>query len=373
LPKSRRAAFTTSALAPLYAPTASTSFACRRTKLPVAPARRRSRDNFRFCSSKSLPAKFTSRVSCCSARTLTEENHREVLARAKHRTKTELERLVRRLNPLPDVPARVEPLGPAPHGIVANPTWARRVEAHSPEVRELEPGDRPKDWIADSPEDDGFQLAMAQSDPEPASPDPIEPQRYKVQFTATQEYVDLLEAARDLLAHAVPSRSIEEVHLRAMRALVAELKKKRTGATKKPQPAPPEAPAGGGAPTTTGDCTEPRQRVIVDETNPPQLGAHDQVDPRRRGRSVPRPVRRAVWRRDGARCSYVDMSGQRCRETACLELDHIYPHARGGPPTVENLRLRCRAHNALAAEYEFGRDFMASKVSAEAGVPREDR
>jgi hypothetical protein len=75
---------------------------------------------------------------------LTEENHREVLARAKHRTKTEIERLVRRLNPLPDVPARVEPLGPAPHGIVPNPTWARSVEAHSPEVRELEPGDRPK-------------------------------------------------------------------------------------------------------------------------------------------------------------------------------------------------------------------------------------
>ena len=41
-------------------------------------------------------------------------------------------------------------------------------------------------------------------------------QRYKVQFTATQEYIDLLEHARDLLSHAVPDRSLEEVHLRTL-------------------------------------------------------------------------------------------------------------------------------------------------------------
>jgi 5-methylcytosine-specific restriction endonuclease McrA len=356
---------------------------------------------------------------------LTEENHLEVLARAKHRTKKEILRLVRRLNPLPDVPARVEALGPAPHGIVGNPTWARTIEAHSPEVRELEPGDRPKDWTADSPEDDGpsaNQLAIAESDPEPAPPDPVEPQRYKVQFTASQEYVDLLETARDLIAHAVPSRSIEEVHLRAMRALVAELKKKRTGATKESQPETPEAlsgavektPSGSNNPRQRGIGEEtnprqrgnqdpinprqsrahgsatPRQRGTKDPINPRQRGTHDQVDlrqrgthdqvdprqrgagdslnPRQRGRSVPRAVRRAVWKRDAARCTYVDASGQRCRETGCLELDHIDPHARGGPPTVENLRLRCRSHNALAAEYVFGRDFMASKMGAEPGL-----
>jgi 5-methylcytosine-specific restriction endonuclease McrA len=301
---------------------------------------------------------------------LTEENHRELLARAKHRTKKEIQRLVRRLNPLPDVPARIEPLGPPPRALAANPSWSQRVEAHSPEVRELDPGDRPKDWADDPPVDDGGvadDLASVQSepDPEPSPPDPVEPQRYKVQFTATQEYVDLLEAARDLLAHAVPSRSIEEVHLRAMRALVAELERKRTGATKEPQSDRPEALAGGGPPTTRSNHTTPRQRGARDQVNPRQRGCRDRANPRQRGRSVPRAVRRAVWKRDGARCSYVDASGQRCRETGCLELDHVDPHARGGPPTVENLRLRCRSHNALTAEYEFGRDFMASKIGAE--------
>jgi hypothetical protein len=45
---------------------------------------------------------------------LTTENLNDVLARSKHRTKKEIARLVRRLDPLPDVPARIEPLGPAP-------------------------------------------------------------------------------------------------------------------------------------------------------------------------------------------------------------------------------------------------------------------
>ena len=45
---------------------------------------------------------------------LTENNLSEVLRRAKHRTKKELAALVRVLDPLPDVPARIEPLGPAP-------------------------------------------------------------------------------------------------------------------------------------------------------------------------------------------------------------------------------------------------------------------
>jgi len=35
--------------------------------------------------------------------------------------------------------------------------------------------------------------------------------------------------------------------------------------------------------------------------------------------------------------------------------------ARGGQATVENVRLRCRAHNQYAAECTFGKDFMETK------------
>jgi hypothetical protein len=62
------------------------------------------------------------------------------------------------------------------------------------------------------------------------SDEELAPERYKVQFTATEEYARLVEEAKALLAHAAPRASIEEVHLRAMRALVTALKKMKYGA-----------------------------------------------------------------------------------------------------------------------------------------------
>jgi hypothetical protein len=72
---------------------------------------------------------------------LTKTNLVEVLSRAKHRTKREILGLVRILDPLPAVPARIEPLGPAPaRGVPSAPSWADFVQATRP-VRELAPGE----------------------------------------------------------------------------------------------------------------------------------------------------------------------------------------------------------------------------------------
>jgi hypothetical protein len=277
---------------------------------------------------------------------LTDDNLADVLARARHRTKREIQKLVRMLDPLPAVPARIEPLGPEPRiATPRSPTWSELVASFNP-VRELEPGARPRDWM-----DDGAEAGNTTTAPEVASatagadapedagespcpPAPLPPQRYKVQFTASQEYVDLLERACDLLSHAIPDRSIEEVHLRALRLLVAELEKKKYARR-------PDAP--------------PRQRG--NEETPRQRGAPN-------SRTIPAAVRRAVRERDGARCTYVAPSGERCRETAFLELHHELPFARGGPATASNLHLRCRAHNALAAEHDFGRPFMQRAAPA---------
>jgi hypothetical protein len=184
---------------------------------------------------------------------LTEENHLELLARAKHRTKKEIALLVRSLSPLPDVPPVVEALGPAQAaqgGALPGPaTWSRWMQALCP-IRELPPGGRPRDWMTENATESCAEVATAseeadestdESRSEPtdesssvcaghAKPEPV-PQRYRVQFTATQEYVDPLEEAKDLLSHAVPNRSVEEVHLRAMRALVSELRKRKYAVT----------------------------------------------------------------------------------------------------------------------------------------------
>ena len=78
-------------------------------------------------------------------------------------------------------------------------------------------------------------------------------------------------------------------------------------------------------------------------------------------RQVPANVKRAVWQRDGGRCTFVSESGHRCESRTRLEYDHVEPVATGGHATVKGLRLRCRAHNQYAAECAFGRDFMNAK------------
>jgi len=74
-----------------------------------------------------------------------------------------------------------------------------------------------------------------------------------------------------------------------------------------------------------------------------------------------------VWTRDEARCRYVDDDGRRCSETARLEIHHRVPYANGGSHEAENLELRCRAHNDLAAEQDFGREHMAKMRGEPAG------
>jgi hypothetical protein len=38
----------------------------------------------------------------------------------------------------------------------------------------------------------------------------------------------------------------------------------------------------------------------------------------------------------------------------CLEFHHVQPYADGGAAVVENLELRCRAHDVFEAEKYFG-------------------
>src|SRR6186713_3639273 len=80
---------------------------------------------------------------------LTPENHLEVLARAKFRTKKELGLLVRDLNPLPSSPDVIEPLGPALGQHPMNPTWEQFAAALAPAVRDLPAGERPGEWAND--------------------------------------------------------------------------------------------------------------------------------------------------------------------------------------------------------------------------------
>jgi hypothetical protein len=306
---------------------------------------------------------------------LTEQNIGQVLLRAKYRTKKEIARLVRELDPLPEVPPRIEPLGPAPARLVPQaPTWAAFVSSLCP-VRELSPGERPRDWMEDENEGEaaasaGFTLsdnetvstragAGASGQTPPA--EPLPPQRYKVQFTAGEEYVKLVEEAQALLSHSAPRATLDEIQLRAMRALVAELKRRKHAVTARPQNRGSTAERESAQKSDPESESEHPQLEVESGQQSDAESGQSQVESepaRRRGRYVPAAVRRAVFERDEARCTYADALGRRCAETHRLELHHLRAFARGGGHTEENLTLRCHAHNALAAEEDFGRQLI---------------
>ena len=152
---------------------------------------------------------------------------------------------------------------------------------------------------------------------------PLAPQRFALQCTIDQETHDALCYAQELLSHQLPSGDVATVLRMALQVLIPELEKRRFSATVRPRRRPGRAP--------------------------------------RSPRCVPSEVQRAVWKRDQGRCTFVSESGHRCEARKFVQLDHVQEIARGGESTVDNLRLRCSAHNQLAAERTFGSEFMRHK------------
>jgi hypothetical protein len=332
---------------------------------------------------------------------LTPQNEVEVLGRAKFRTKKELAKLVRELNPLPGLPDSVEPLGPQRVVARRNPRWG---EWHAPPVRELPEGERPSEWVEregegereaeregerdrESEDRAGDRSACAEALPVgrvPANLPPITvPQQYGLQFTTVEEHVRLIEKAKALLARERPGVTLGELHLEAMRAFVAGLEKRKF---KVLAPKAPRSVGDGGAPHPRGtdgdyecDTSDPRQRGESENglgvgrsvaSEPPrqrgaviaELGKPKRV--RDRSRHIPAAVQREVYERDGGCCTYVDAQGARCGEMRFLELHHVDPFGKGGGHRSSNLALRCAAHNALAAEEDFGKEHVAKRRDA---------
>jgi 5-methylcytosine-specific restriction endonuclease McrA len=336
---------------------------------------------------------------------LTPENQTEVLGRARFRTKKELAKLVRELNPLPRIPDRLEPLGPEPMQALRKPTWLEFVESLSPPVRELPAGEHPRDWANDGTDEGEVKEEELPVGPVPADLPPVTgPQQYQVQFSTVEEHVQLVERAKALMARQRPGVSLGELHLEAMKLLVASLEKRKfaVGATSKPRqrkadrqphhtatrPEPHQTDAHL-EPRQTDTQLEPRQRNTQRQPRdtdrqprqrdthlePSQTDAHLEPPPtdaqiaasasfdssQKRSRHIPTALRREVYERDAGRCTYVDVRGERCCETRFLELHHLHPFAKGGPHDASNLAVRCMAHNRLAAEQDFGQELIAER------------
>ncbi len=218
------------------------------------------------------------------------------------KTQREVEEVLARIEPRPDVPSSIAEL-PRPHVQV-------ELGARGPEAVVV---------------------------PAPRTPrgrfEPLSESRFKVQLTASCELRDKLERARDLMSHRNPSGDLAVVVERAVDLLLDQLERERLGKATRPKRAS----------TTTATRLDP----------PRARGA---------GGAIPRAVRREVFARDGEMCTFVDAEGRRCPSRTYLELDHVHSRALGGPDDTTNLRVRCRTHNRLHAEVIFGKEHVARAI-----------
>jgi hypothetical protein len=167
-------------------------------------------------------------------------------------------------------------------------------------------------------------VAFGPDVPAPPAPtldraEPLTADLRRFHITVSKRFLDKLAAARDALSHRKPDAGTEAV-LEAALDLLLEKSDRKKGLVKKPRTAP--------------------------------------ARPSARPRHIPAEVKRAAWLRDGGKCVWPLASGGVCGSTRQLELDHIVPVARGGSSTVDNLRVTCRCHNALAARQVFGEGWM---------------
>ena len=150
-------------------------------------------------------------------RHLSPENHEAVLARAKGRTRQQIDMLVAELAPRPDVPSSVRRL-PAVTALTFAATPAPAPSAPSSEPAAVA----------------GPSLPAFVPAPRPIV-QPTAPERYRVQFTIDQETHDDLRCLQALLRREIPDGDPAAIFKRAVRLLREKVENKKLGATTKPR------------------------------------------------------------------------------------------------------------------------------------------
>ena len=278
---------------------------------------------------------------------LTEANREAVLGRAVHRSKREIEELVAGLAPRADVSASIRklperreaselssaaprdpggPATPSPRELCPDRVVSRnsvlsekdsplaQISAQVPPDRGFGPVPQPKaDKVAESP---------APPPIHPAVPEPLAPGRYKVQFAASAGLRDKLERLQPLMRTSVPNGDLAAIIESAVTEKIERLEARRFAKTQ-----------------------APRRNLAETDTSASS-------------RHIPAAVRRAVHRRDGGLCRFVDEQGRRCRERQRLEFHHLVPYGCGGDHSPTNVRLMCPTHNRFLAEQDYGEAVM---------------
>jgi hypothetical protein len=264
---------------------------------------------------------------------LSDENHEALTSAAAGKSKREVEVLLAAAFPQPDVSTSIRKV-PAPRAISNSLAGLGEAPIEGSAVVPLHGPVAPAVGSFDAAAAEPVLGSLSGSStgptafptPQAPAPDrrrevvrPLAADRYEMRCTVSGATRDKLRFATALLRHAVPDGDPDEIIDRSLTALLENLARKKFAAS--PRPLPAQHPATG-------------------------------------TRHVPAHVKRAVWLRDGARCAFVSRGRRRCRERGFLEFHHVRPYGVGGETTVENIELRCRAHNAYEAERFYGHRFV---------------
>ena len=141
---------------------------------------------------------------------LTEDNHKEVLRRARHRSMREIEKLIARIAPKPDVPSLIRAL---PRKKTELPLPIQTIQEEVPAPRSAGPSSAP-----------------LKPRTRPVS---LSPRRYKLQVTIGEETKDKLAELQALLSHQIPDGVPAEIFDRALDALLGDAKKKKAAISDK--------------------------------------------------------------------------------------------------------------------------------------------
>ena len=265
---------------------------------------------------------------------LTGDNHAELVARAAGRTREQVAALVACLAPRPAPAAELRKLpGPRAPAVSAAPAPSLAAQVPSQVTQRARPA--------------------AQS-PAPPPVVPMARDTYRLQLAISSGFREEIREAQALLRHRVPDGDLAAIFRAALARLVAGVKKERFAVGRQARASPGAvAPPGAGARAT---AVAPAESVAAAEARTSAGPQTETVS-----RHVPDALKRAVYERDGGRCTFVSEEGRRCDERGSLELDHLDGFARVRRHSLDGLRLLCRAHNQHAADQTYGRAFMDAK------------
>ncbi|MFB3117853.1 MAG: HNH endonuclease, partial [Myxococcota bacterium] len=254
---------------------------------------------------------------------LAAENVSELLAAARHRTADEIRRMLADRRPKPDVASLLR------RRPISSLRSAERVGRSATKVEIQQTALEKERGLPATPPD----LSTRPSAPAPTqttnvsaatasfsrSPEPLGGDRYLIRFTADGELHAQILELKALMRHQIPDGDVGKIVAKAVAVLLQQRRAQKFG-----------------------ECSTPRaSRTARTASSSPS-------------RQIPAAIRRAVSKRDGECCTFVAATGRRCGSRDFLEFHHRRPWARHRSHAVDEITLRCRAHNQYEAERDFG-------------------